>query len=115
MPKKYVEKVKSLGLLKNGETIKYFYSDALLDIKDGLYFVTDQNLVAYSEEWEEPKTIISFNDIISADVEYNESFYEDSYIMIETKDGLELDFPVSSEKKRDKDFYNYIVQKSNLN
>lgn len=113
VPKKYIEEVKNLGLLQNDEKIKYFYSDAITDIKEGIYFVTDQKLVLYNNEWQEPKTIIMFDEIISLDVEYNDSFYEDSYIMVET-DELELDFPVSSEKKRDKDFYNYILQKSNL-
>ncbi|MEH6538421.1 MAG: hypothetical protein V7719_18645 [Psychroserpens sp.] len=113
MPKTYAEEIRSLNLLENNEKIKYFYSDGFYDIKEGFYFVTDQKLVAYNESWEEPKTIIFFNEIISLDVEYNESFYEDSFIMVETNE-MELDFPVSSERKRDKDFYNYLLKKSNL-
>lgn len=114
MPKEFIEEIRSLNLLENNEKIKYFYSDGFYDIKEGFYFVTDQKLVAYNESWEEPETIVFFNEIISLDVEYNDSFYEDSYIMLETKDGMELDFPVSSERKRDKDFYNYLLKKSNL-
>jgi hypothetical protein len=114
MPKEFVEEIRSLNLLENNEKIKYFYSDGFYDIKEGFYFVTDQKLVAYNESWEEPEIIVFFNEIVSLDVEYNDSFYEDSYIMLETKDGMELDFPVSSERKRDKDFYNYLLKKSNL-
>ncbi len=115
MPKKYLKEIRTMNLLENNEKIKYFYSDGLYDIKEGFYFVTDQKLVAYSENWEEPETIIYFNEIISLEVEYHDSWYEDSYIMLKTNDGLELDFPVSSERKRDKDFYNYLLKKSNLN
>lgn len=114
MPKTYIEEIRNLNLLENNEKIKYFYSDGFYDIKEGFYFVTDQKLVAYNESWEEPETIIFFNEIISLDIEYNDSFYEDSFIMLETTDGMELDFPVSSERKRDKDFYNYLLKKSNL-
>lgn len=113
VPKQYIEEVKNLELLQNDEKIQYFYSDGITDIKEGLYFVTDQKLVAYNKEWQEPKTIISFDEITSLDIEYNDSFFEDSFITVVT-DEFELDFPVSSEKKRDKDFYNYILQKSNL-
>ena len=45
-------------LLQEEEQIRYFYSDALYDIKDSLYFVTDRNLVLYSTDWEEPQIII---------------------------------------------------------
>lgn len=114
MPKIYVDEIRKLNLLENNEKIKYFYSDGLYNIKESFYFVTDQKLVAYNESWEEPETIIFFNEIVSLDVEYHDSYYEDSYIMLETTDGMELDFPVSSERKRDKDFYNYLLEKSNL-
>ncbi|ARV09889.1 hypothetical protein BTO05_09645 [Winogradskyella sp. PC-19] len=112
VPKKYIDEIKTLGLLSSNEKIKYFYSDGFNDIKEGLYFVTDKNLVAYNKEWEYPKTIIPFSEITNLDVMYNESLYEDSYIFVESKE-FELDFPVSSEKGRDKDFFNYLVQKSN--
>ncbi|SNS06196.1 hypothetical protein [Dokdonia pacifica] len=114
MPKKYVKEVKALNLLENNEEIKYFYSDGLLDIKEGLYFVTDRKLVVYCKDWEEPKTIVPFNEIIHLDVEYDDSFLEDSYITVYTKDSIEIGFPVSSERKRDKAFFNYLMQKSQL-
>lgn len=112
VPKKYMKEIRDLGLLEENETIKYFYSDALFDIKEGLYFVTNLKLVAYCSEWEEPETIVPFNEITFLNVVYNESFYEDSFIMLETEYGLELEFPVSSEKGRDKDFFNYLLSKS---
>lgn len=115
VPKKYKKEIQSLELLDSDETIKYFYTDGFLDIKDGLYFVTDKNLVVYCQVWDEPATIISFDEITKLDVEYDNSFVNDSYINIETIDGLEISFPVSSEKKRDKLFYEYLLEKSEIN
>ena len=108
VPKKYVEEIKGLKLLRHGEKIVYFYSDGFIDIKDGMYFVTDQNVVAYNNLWEEPETIIPFETIDSISVDYDDSFLEDSYIFIRTLDGLEVTFPVSSERNRDKIFYKFI-------
>ena len=114
VPKKYLREIRSLDLLSEGEKIKYFYTDALVDIKDGLYFVTDQNLVLYCQDWEEPETIIDFNEIIKLEAEYDDSFFIDSMIYVETKSGLEVSFPVSSERGRDKDFVDHIRKSSQI-
>jgi hypothetical protein len=111
VPKKFLTEIRSLGLLEPNEKIKYLYTDAIFDIKEGMYFVTEDHLVLYCQEWEEPETIISYKDITNIDTEYNESFFEDSYVMIETISGLEVGFPVSSEKERDKEFVRHIKSK----
>lgn len=112
VPKKYMEEVMSLGLLEKDEEMEYFYSDGLFDIKEGFYFVTDQKLVAYSEAWEEPKTVIPYGEIRKLDFEHNSSLFKDSYILVETKDDMFLEFPVSSEKKRDRAFFNFLREKT---
>ena len=114
VPKKYLREIRSLNLLSENEKIKYFYTDAIVDIKDGLYFVTDRNLVLYSKDWEEPDTIIDLNDIVKLEVEYDDSFFIDSMVYVETKSGLEVSFPVSSERGRDKNFVAHIREKSQL-
>ena len=63
VPERFMTTIRSLGLLKEGEQIRYFYSDALFDINAGLYFVTDRNLVLYSSEWEDPEIIVPFDSI----------------------------------------------------
>ena len=113
VPKKYLKEVRELGLLERDEEIAYFYSDALLDIKEGLYFVSDRHLVLYYKDWEEPQTIIKFEDISNVEVEYEESFFEDSYVVVETIEGFEISFPLSSEKGRDKKFVAYIQSHMN--
>ena len=114
VPKKYLKEVRALDLLSEDEKIKYFYTDGLVDIKDGMYFVTDRNLVLYCNYWEEPETIIDFNEITKLEVEYDDSFLNDSMIYVETKSGLEVSFPVSSERGRDKKFVEHIRQKSGI-
>src|SRR5687768_14969858 len=38
VPKRFVNTARELKLLEQGESIKFFYSDGLTDIRDGFYF-----------------------------------------------------------------------------
>jgi len=114
IPKRFMTTIRSLKLLKEDERIKYFYSDAMLDIKTGLYFVTDKNLVLYSSEWEEPETIIPFEQISSLDAEYDDSFFNDTMVYITTYPGMSVSFPVSSDNGMDKRFIEAIEEKLDL-
>jgi hypothetical protein len=114
IPKRFLTTIRSLNLLKDDEQIRYFYSDAMLDIKAGLYFVTDKNLVLYSSSWDEPKTIIPFDQIESLDVQYDDSFLEDTYVFVTTSSGMEVSFPLSSERGLDKKFVKAIQEKLNV-
>lgn len=113
VPENYIKQLKELELLNNTEKIKYFYSDGFTDLKEGIYFVTDQHLVLYNKEWEKPDMIIKFEDILSLDFEYDKSFLNDSLIKLTTTE-YEIEFPVSSEKGRDKDFFKYLLKKTKL-
>lgn len=112
LPKRYTQTIHDLGLIEEGEKIKYFYSDALVNIEDGMYFVTDRHLVLYSSEWQEPKTIIDFSEIVKLEAEFDESLLSDSMVYVKTVSGMEVSFPVSSEHNRDKDFVRYLRQKT---
>lgn len=114
IPKRFMTTIRSLNLLEENEQIRYFYSDALFDIKEGLYFVTDRNLVLYAKSWEEPMTIIPLREIKTLHVEYNDSFYEDSVVLITTSSGLDLTFPVSSEKGLDRRFVDAIRERMKI-
>jgi hypothetical protein len=114
IPKNYMKTIRSLNLLEGDEQIRYFYSDALYDIKEGLYFVTEKNLVVYSNEWEEPETVIPYNQIKSLDVQYDDSFFNDSMVFVTTYSGVEVNFPVSSEKGLDKKFVEVIQENINV-
>ncbi|MCH9650597.1 MAG: hypothetical protein K0U98_20345 [Deltaproteobacteria bacterium] len=106
--------VRDLGLLNDSEKIHYFYSDALLDIRQGMYFVTTKRLVLYSDEWEDPKLVTPLAAIIDAEGEFNESFFEDSYITVTLNTGEEWTFPISSEKGKDQAFYDFLISRSSM-
>lgn len=110
VPKHFMNEVRKLGLLEEGEVIKFFYSDGLFDIKDGFYFVSDRHLVIFSEVWEEPATVVDFDEITTLDVDYNDSFLDDSMVYFETET-YAMSFPVSSEHGRDKQFVEYLEEK----
>jgi hypothetical protein len=110
LPSRFFTTIRSLNLLKEGEQIKFFYSDALFDIKTGLYFVTGSNLVLYSSEWDDPEIIIPIDQITSVDVEYDDSFLDDSWVHVTTDSGAEVAFPLSSEKGLDKRFVKAIKE-----
>ena len=111
IPRKYKEQLNALSLLSEDEKIVFLYSDAMLNITDGLYMLTNKHLILYIAEWEVPELIIEFSEIDFIDIEYDDSFLVDSYITIETADGLMVEFPVSSDKGRDHDFFNYLQEK----
>ena len=56
------------------------------------------------EAWDEPETVIPLASIVLLEPTYDDSFLEDSSIFIETDDGLEAWFPLSSEQDLDRDF-----------
>ena len=108
IPAKYRNELAELNLLNDSEELLYMYSDALFKLKNGVYILTDEHLILYSDEWDEPETIISFDEITFLDIAYDDSFLDDSYITLETVYGVQAVFPVSSEKGRDKKFYRYL-------
>lgn len=103
--------IREMGLLEDGEKIQYFYSDGLLSIREGMYFVTDRKVVLYCESWEDPQLLAPFEEIVGVDVEYEDSFFLDGYIHVEMNDGYTWTFPVSSEKGMDKVFFEYLSEK----
>ncbi len=115
IPKRFLKTVKSLGLLEEDETIQYFYSDGFLKIEQGMYFVTDKNLTLYSTEWPEPSLRIPLNELFYVEAEFNDSFFEDSYVTIASNDIEYAFFPLSSERGLDKKFVEYLEKHANEN
>ena len=108
VPASYVKQMQGLGALEAGEQIRFFYSDAAIDIEEGFYFVSDRGVVVYGDEREPKLTRAAFADIESLYMFTNEDDWEDGEIAITLKDGSEIYFPISSELGRDDDFFNAI-------
>lgn len=114
IPGKFMREIRSLDLLNKNEHIKYFYTDGFMDIKDGFYLVTDSHLIVYSNEWEEPASKIPFDEIVALSVEYDDSFFNDTMVTVETSSEMEITFPISSDMGRDKLFVKYLKEKTDL-
>ncbi|MDF1798775.1 MAG: hypothetical protein P1V81_06340 [Planctomycetota bacterium] len=110
VPKRYLTQLEELGVLEPDETLRYFYSDGLLNIEEGFYFVSDRNLVLYMDAWEEPETIIPLTSIVRLEPSFDDSYLTDSSVTIETDFGLVATFPLSSEGQRDRDFVRAIEE-----
>lgn len=109
IPARFMKTIESVGALEDDETILYFYSDALTDIREGFYFVSNRKVVIYSEgTGRSPLNSISFEEIAEVELYRNEAFYEDSEITLLLQDGEVVSFPVSSENDRDQQFFEAI-------
>ena len=102
MPAKYLKVVEELALLEPGEQIRFFYSDALTDIKEGFYFVSDRKVVVYIADAAMPATKVPFAKIAAAEIERSDSSLVDSTITLKLTDDSVVSFPVSTELDRDK-------------
>ena len=108
VPERFVNTMESVGALDPDETILFFYSDALTDIRDGFYFVSDKRVVIYFQGTASPLTSLPFDEIVDAEIYRDESFFEDSQILLTTRDGQFHALPVSSEYDRDEKFFEAI-------
>lgn len=116
VPPRFLETAREVGALDPGESVDYFYSDGLLDVREGFYLVNDKKVVIYSNDGGDPALVVlPFEQIESAELTRNESFVEDSYIFIETTDGEYHVFPVSSEQKGDVLFHRAIEKQLSSN
>lgn len=93
--------IADLQLVEEGDTIHWFYSDAFIDAREGMYFFTDKELILYVNEWEEKKMVVPLADIVDVELERVTAFLEDSTVWVTTEDEEEYWFPVSSEKDND--------------
>jgi hypothetical protein len=109
VPARFVSTMKDVGALDDDESILYFYSDAMTDIRNGFYFVSDKRVVVYSNQTGgTPLTAVPFDEITEVDIVRDESFFEDSVITLELECGLPVSFPVSSDAGGDQRFFDAI-------
>ena len=109
VPNEFIKVMRNVGALDNDEHILYFYSDGMTDIRDGFYFVSDKKVAIYAKEvGGSPLKVARFDEIVDLQLYRNESFFEDSQITLELKNGRPISFPVSSETGGDERFFNAI-------
>jgi len=111
VPARFMAQIRKLDLLEPGEQIQYFYSDALLNIEEGMYFLTDRKVVIYSRSFDDPAIIIPFSEIVDVEVTFSDSWFEDSVITMTLADDTYNWFPVSSEGGGDKKVYETLKKR----
>ena len=114
VPSRFVKTMRGVGALEPDERLTYFYSDAMTDIRDGFYFVSDRRVVVYIEDAGVQLTSVDFDRIADVDLDREESFFIDSQMTIELEDGSVVAFPVSSENEGDVRFYETIRKRAGL-
>jgi len=113
IPSQFLHTIESVGALDDDETILFFYSDGITDIRGGFYFVSDKKVVIYLQATgDTPLTKIPFDDIREVEIYRNDSFFEDSEITLSLEDGQVLSFPVSSDFNRDQKFFEAIKDRT---
>jgi len=110
IPDDYATVLKDLRLVDPGETVIWFYSDALGDVRDGFSFVSDRKVVVYDgSRTASPATVVPFSEIVDAELHRDTSWVMDSTITLMLRDGRSVAFLVSSELDRDRHVFETIL------
>jgi len=109
IPENYIEKINELGLLETTEKIEYLYTDALFELEEGIYFVTNKHLVLFNQEWEPRGYIIPFENIRKVEIKFDYSYINDSIMTVRTLEHV-VSFPLSSNEGKDKLFMKYLSE-----
>ncbi len=113
VPADFVDVARDVGALEPDETILYFYSDALSNIRNGFYFVSDQRIVVYSEYANgDPLTVVEFDQIKDLNLSRDTSLFNNSQIYLVLEDGTPVSFPVSSTNDGDERFFETVQAKA---
>ena len=110
VPARFLAEIRRLELLEPGEQIQYFYSDALVNVENGLYLLTDRRVILYSSDLDEPAIHIPFSDISDVEIDYSGSWVDDSLITLTLVDDSVVFFPVSMEGGGDKKLYEALMK-----
>jgi len=110
IPDDYSAVLTDLRLVDPGETVIWFYSDALGDVRDGFSFVSDRKVVVHDgSRASNPSTVVPFAEIVDVDLHRDTSWVMDSTITLLLRDGRSVAFFVSSELDRDQLVYETIA------
>lgn len=108
---RFLDTIRELDLLEDGEELKYFYSDALLDIKGGMYMLTDRNLILYVKDWNPPAVILPYSQLQAVGADFSDSFFLDTHLSVVDAEDNPWSFPVSSEMDRDHEFHDFLEER----
>ena len=108
--RRILDTIRELGLLDDGDRIRYFYSDGLLSIEEGMYCFTDAKIVVYGENLDPQATMVGYENVADISADLSDSWWVDGTIWIELSDGTPLAMPISCEGDVDELFFDSLVQ-----
>lgn len=108
VPTRYLTQIRDLGLIGPTEKILYFYSDAMLDIEEGMYFFTNEKVVVYSTYLDPPEIIVAYDEIAEMGAEFSDEFFIDGVIWLNLHDGSQVTMPVPSVGGGDERFFDLL-------
>ena len=103
--------------LEDGEEIVRFYSSALLDVKSDGNLLTDRAVVSWYENDGSEFTTdrISLSDVDHLEVEFSDSFFEDTVLSVYESDesgGAGVTLWLSTEESNDVEFVQELVRRA---
>jgi hypothetical protein len=110
VPRRFLSTLREMGALEAGESVRFFYSSAILDFRGSFCFVSDRKVAVYDSEAERSEIRIAFDEIEDAELVSGSSWIVDGAITLTLKDGDVVSFEVSSEMERDKKFLKAIEE-----
>lgn len=114
MKASHAEVVRSLEILEPEEEIRYFFTDAMWDIKDGFYLLTNKNVVLFSQQWAQPMIQISFDQIARLEVYYSDSWLEYSTVVLDLVNTSDASFPLGPDNGGDHNFVEALEEATGL-
>ena len=106
------------GIVDQDEAVLYFYSAGLLSfLEDGNLF-TDRRVISYTESMDVEGEVQVFSatypEITKIEPDWSDSFFEDSVLTVHTE-AHQFILWVSTERERDRAFYNRLIETWNAN
>ena len=102
------------GLLTDESRVLFLYSTSLMDIREDLYALTENAVVIHDTvDGERQHWVVPLDTIIALRVVYSESWLEDTELVVEDRDYLNL-VPLSTESGRDREFVARLEQLTGL-
>ena len=105
-----LDTIRGLGLLGPDERVKYFYSDGMLGIEQGMYFFTDDKVVVYGRNRDPRATVVPYADIVDIAGDLSDNWWVDGSIWLDLADGSALVIPISCEAGVDELYYDALVE-----
>lgn len=114
IPPRLLARMNELVSLGSDEKIQFFYSDALVDIADGFYVLTDQRVILYSNTQElslfGSRLLVPFSAIDAVEAHFSDNPAEDTVIEVVLADGPIYYFPASTEDAGDRKMFSYLYR-----